>query len=102
LGIKCQGKNYGIGAVKMKKRADFNTKEAYELWQKGWCYRALGEKYGYSRGTIKKYIHLEMEITKQFGGVKKADAVEAHRINHGLHCPLCEQPVKEDNRVKLF
>jgi hypothetical protein len=42
--------------VSYNPKADFDYEEALELWKKGYTFEQLGDKYGYYKGTIKKYI----------------------------------------------
>lgn len=44
---------------KYKPKADYDKEEALRLWGDGYSYKELGDKYGYCRATIKKYVHIE-------------------------------------------
>ena len=61
-----------------KQRAKFNKEEARQLWIDGWCWRALGEKYGCHAITVKKYIKMLTESDR-----------DSHRNKHNYECPLC-------------
>ncbi|MEA2036842.1 MAG: hypothetical protein U9O94_05000 [Nanoarchaeota archaeon] len=64
-------------------KVKFNENEALKLWKKGWCWGALGEKYGYHKRTIKKYV-------AEFASIEEySEANRLHCKNHRPFCPLC-------------
>jgi uncharacterized protein YjcR len=67
--------------------ARFNYKEAVELWESGWCYGALSEKYGFHEVTIKKYVK---KTSPDYEKSRKTQM-----LNHKHNCPLC---VSSQNR----
>lgn len=73
----------GNREVKYKRKAEFPIVEARKLWARGWCWRALGNKYGYAGTTIKKWVRIKST------GKEYRKAHDTHNENHYPHCKFC-------------
>lgn len=80
------------------KKAKFPIDEAGKLWIKGWCWGAVGKKYGYHGDTIKKWV------TKSFSIDEYKKAHESHQDRHFPYCPKCfsnsKSAKKKKNKIK--
>jgi len=72
-------------------RIEINTDEAVKLWKSGWCWNALGDKYGCSGETVKSRFSIDDK--------NKFDLQQRH--NHFKNCPKCHKH-KTDNQISLL
>lgn len=84
----------------LKPKAEFPIKEARMLWAEGYCWNALGKKYGYTGQTIKKWVGIE-STEKEYNKAHKQ-----HCKNHYPYCEFCygesEKAQMIKNQRKLF
>lgn len=70
----------------MSKKAIFNIIDALDKWEHGWCWNAIGDKYGYSGRTIKKYTKLAY--------INLSRSRKWHERNHQKSCSKCNPVIK--------
>jgi len=78
-------------ADKTTNEANYDKQKAMKLWRKGYTMAELAEHFGYTKDTIKKYLHLE-------GGMDYENCWNEHQQNYKERRRL----KKHKNQTKLF